>query len=197
MQELLYVAVAIVVIGGLLSVVAWKVDAVLARVEELLTMVSTAVIVLVMLFVCAEVFSRYILDSPIPGHLEGSELFVPVIVFFAISYTQAKNGHVGMTMIIDALPRKAQWALTLFTLAMSVFTCAVLTYFSFEFAYRSWSYDDVTMTPPYWPTWPAAAAIVMGYGMVSLRMLIQMVHLVRPEKFSYPTILDQEVHIPE
>ena len=61
-----------------------------------------------MLFVGAEVMMRYVFNSPIPGHLEVSELLMPIIVFLGLSYTQATHGHVGMDLVLDSLPPRAQ-----------------------------------------------------------------------------------------
>ena len=83
---------------------------------------APALIIGVMLFICAEVVMRYLFNSPIPGHLEGSELFVPIIVFFAISYTQSQNGHVGMTLVVESLPPRVRLRVEISTLLMSVMT---------------------------------------------------------------------------
>ena len=69
------------------------------------------------------------------------------------------------------------------TLLVSLFICAVLAYFSGKNALQLWRYDDVTMTPPYFKTWPSAAAITIGYALISLRMWVQVLHLYKPDRF--------------
>ena len=154
MSELLYIAIILVVAGIALAFLATQAGFLLARIEHYLTYAATTLIVFVMLFICAEVIMRYVFNSPIPGHLEGSELFVPIIVFFAISYTQSQKGHVGMTLVVDSLPPGVRRYMEIGTLLLSVLTCAVLSYFGYKYAYREWLYDGVTMTPPYWRIWP-------------------------------------------
>jgi len=151
--------------------------------EQVLLAGSVLVILFVALFVGAEVLMRYGFNSPIPGHLEGSELLMPIIVFLALSYTQATRGHVGMDLVLDGLSPGARRGATIATLFISVFICAVLAWFSFKNALQLWRYDDVTMTPPYFPTWPAAAAIPIGYCLISFRMFIQALHLYDPDRF--------------
>ena len=151
--------------------------------EQVLLAGSILVILFVMLFVGAEVLMRYAFNSPIPGHLEGSELLVPIIVFLALSYTQATRGHVGMDLVLDSLPPSGRRRATILTLLFSVFICAVLAWFSFKNALQLWRYDDVTMTPPYFPTWPSAAAIPIGYFLISIRMFIQALHLYDADRF--------------
>ena len=180
MHEL--VALAIVV-GSAMVVIAFGLRLIgpaVRVVEKILLLGSVAVILGVMVFVCAEVVMRYAFNAPIPGHLEGSELLVPVIVFLALSFTQATHGHVGMELLIDNIPATAQRWLNIITLIASIFICAVIAWFSFKHSYQLWEYDDVTMTPPYFKTWPAAATIVLGYGLCAVRMYIQLLHLIAP-----------------
>jgi len=169
----------------------------LRRIEQVLLYGSMLVILFVMLFVCAEVVMRYAFNSPIPGHLEGSELLMPVIVFLALSYTQATRGHVGMDLLLENLPARARRHATIATLLFSVVICAILAWFSFKNALQLWRYDDVTMTPPYFHTWPAAAAIPLGYGLVSIRLILQALHLYDPGRFPENAPAAQGLHASE
>ena len=191
MLELLYTAIVVVVVGIVLTILAIKAGFLLARVEHYLTYAATAFIIGVMLYICAEVVMRYLFNSPLPGHLEGSELFVPIIVFFAISYTQSQNGHVGMTLVVESLPPRVRRRVEISTLLLSVMTCAVLSFFSFKYAYNEWVIDDVTMTPPYWRIWPSAAAIPLGYMMISIRLYLQALHLIAPNLYAQDDVVDE------
>ncbi len=70
-------------------------------------------------------------------------------------------------------------------------TCAVLSYFSYKYAYNEWFYDDVTMTPPYWRIWPSAAAIPLGYMLISMRLYLQALHLIAPEYYPQDDVVDE------
>jgi TRAP-type C4-dicarboxylate transport system permease small subunit len=104
-------------------------------------------------------------------------------VFLAMSYTQATHGHVGMDLVLDALPPRARRFATIGTLLASIFICSVLAYFSSKNALQLYRYDDVTMSPPYFKTWPSAAAIALGYLLISIRMYVQLLHHYDPERF--------------
>ncbi|MDP6406750.1 MAG: TRAP transporter small permease [Alphaproteobacteria bacterium] len=163
-------------------------------IENVLVGVSTLIILFVLFFVLAEVVARYVFNAPLPGHLEGAELLLPMIVFGAVSYTQARNGHVGMTLVIDALPPKIRYHTDIVILVLSMLTCAVLAYFGTKYAYQSWDYDDVTMSPPFWPVWPSAAIVPLGYLLLALRMCLQALQIVMPERFPEP-ISDDDLHV--
>jgi TRAP-type C4-dicarboxylate transport system permease small subunit len=186
MQQFLIICAVLLVAAVVLLPVARGLEPLLSRVERALTVVSTAIIIFVMGFVCLEVLMRYVFNSPIPGHLEGSELLMPVIVFFAFSYTQSVHGHVGMTLVVDQLQPDARRRLEVVTMLLSMFVCAVLTFYSGMQAYRAWLFDDVTMTPPYFRTWPPAAAIPLGLGLCTLRLYLQMLKRAYPARFWFP-----------
>ena len=191
MQELLLIFCIVLAVGTVVTVLAVKAAALLFLIERYLTYASAAVIIGVMCFVGTEVFMRYVLNSPIPGHLEGSELLVCIIVFLAVSYTQALRGHVGMTLLIDSLPHKAKNVLEIITLLLSVGTCAILSYFSFKYAYNCWVIGDITMSPPFFPVWPSALAIPIGYMLLSMRMYLQALHLIVPNYYPANEIIDE------
>jgi TRAP-type C4-dicarboxylate transport system permease small subunit len=181
--ELVILAVCVVAVIGLMSVALPLIGPVVRILEQILLLGAVIVILFVMLFVGAEVVMRYAFNSPIPGHLEGSELLVPVIVFLAFSYTQATNGHVGMDLVVESLSPQGRRRANIVTLLASIFVCSVIAWFSFKSTYQLWLYDDVTMTPPYIKTWPASAAIPFGYLLCAIRMVIQVLHLVEPDRY--------------
>jgi TRAP-type C4-dicarboxylate transport system permease small subunit len=182
-HELAILALVVLALMAAITLAAGVVGRALRAIEHLLLAGAVLIGLFVMFFVGAEVLMRYAFNAPIPGHLEGSELLVPVIVFLALSYTQATRGHVGMDLVLDALAPAVRRYAEMATLLISVLICAVLALFSFRNAYQLWLYDDVTMSPPYFKTWPAAAAIPLGYALISVRMYIQVLHLFDPGRF--------------
>jgi TRAP-type C4-dicarboxylate transport system permease small subunit len=183
MHELAILTLAVAALMAATAAAARWIAPLLRRIERLFLAGSILVILFVMFFVCAEVVMRYGFNAPIPGHLESSELLMPAIVFLALSYTQATHGHVGMDLLLGNLPAGARRLTTMATLIVSIFVCAVIAYFSFKNALQLWRYDDVTMSPPYFRTWPSAAAIPLGYGMVAFRMFLQVLSLYDPRRF--------------
>jgi TRAP-type C4-dicarboxylate transport system permease small subunit len=181
--ELAILAAVVVACTAATAAVASLVGRALIAVEYVLVAGSVLVILFVMSFVGAEVLMRYAMNAPIPGHLELAELMMPVIVFLALSYTQATHGHVGMELLLDALAPELRRRTNMAVLIVSIFICAVLAFFGIKNAIQLWRFDDVTMSPPYFKTWPSAAAIPLGYALVSLRMWVQVLHLYDPARF--------------
>lgn len=183
MHELVLLAIVMVACMAIMTLAIHLLGPLLRWIELALVTGAAVVAIFVMLFVGAEVTLRYAFDSPIPGHLELSELLMPIIVFLGLSYTQATHGHVGMDLVLDMLPPRPRRRAYMATLLISIFVCAVLAWFSARNAYQLWLYDDVTMSPPYFKTWPTGAAVAVGYFLTALRMYVQFLHEWNPDRF--------------
>ncbi len=183
MHELVVLAAVVVAVMAATTAVATPFGRYLRRVEIALAMAAAAVAFFAMMFVGAEVLMRYAFNAPIPGHLEGAELLVPIIVFLGLSYTQSMHGHVGMDLVLDWLSDRVRRYAMIATLLASIFICVVLAWFSARHTWQLWLYDDVTMSPPYFKTWPSGAAVALGYLLISLRMFLQVLHVYDPRRF--------------
>ena len=192
MTELIGIVLVTAASVTILALIGQHIEQILRKTELLLTYLSAVIILFLMVYVLLEVLMRYAFNSPLPGHLEGAELLLPMIVFFAISYTQARNGHVGMSLVVEVLPVRFQQFINIFTLGLSILTCAVLAYFGAKQAYFAYEINDVTMTPPYWPIWPSASIVPIGYGLLALRMSLQILQHIAPKRFPEPPPEDLE-----
>ena len=190
-------AILTVVVAAVMAATAGAIRIVgplLRVIEYVLLCGSILIILFIAFFVGAEVFMRYVFNAPIQGQLELSELMLPIIVFLALSYTQATHGNIGMDLVLDAMPPKPRHYANMAALLISIFICSVLAYFSAKNALQLWRYDDVTMTPPYVKTWPSAAAIPLGYFLVSVRIFVQFLHMLNPARFPPHEPVSADLH---
>lgn len=180
MDELITLALVIVLVLLPVGLIARPINRVAWRVERGLSVAAAMIIMGAMLFVSAEVSVRLVLNAPIPGHLELSELLLPAIIFLALPYTQATGGHVRMTLVVDRLGTGSRRRLEILAKALSLAIYALLAYYSGEHAWRAWTVQDTTMSPPYFLIWPSAAMVPLGMAFVTLRLYLELVHLVVP-----------------
>ncbi len=181
MRELIELLIGLLVIGALVALAARRINRLAWWIENALSLVSAALVLFAMLLVSAEVILRQLFNTPIPGQLELAELLMPPIIFLAIAYTQATGGHVRMTVLIDHLPPAWRHAAEILVKVLAIAVCAVLTFYSAKYALRTWQYHDVTMSPPYLPLWPSAAMVPLGLFLVTLRIYLEVLHLLFPK----------------
>lgn len=181
MRELLELSIGALVIAVLVALAARTVNRFAWRIENALSLVSAALILFAMLLVSAEVISRKFFNTPIPGQLELGELLMPPIIFLAIAYTQSTGGHVRMTIVIDHLPPALRHFMEILVKVLAIAIYTVLCFYSAKYAYRTWQFHDVTMSPPYFIIWPSAIMVPIGIFLVTLRVYLEVLHLLFPK----------------
>ena len=180
MRELLVLSIGVVAVAALVALAARQINRLAWRIENALSLVSASLILLAMLLVSAEVISRKFFNAPIPGQLELGELLMPPIIFLAIAYTQSTGGHVRMTIVIDHLPSGWRHFTEITVKVLAILVYAVLCFYSAKYAYRAWQFHDVTMSPPYFVIWPSAIMVPIGMFLVTLRVYLEVLHLLFP-----------------
>ena len=181
MNELFGLLTGVAMIGMLVALAARQVNRFSWLIEKSLSLISAAMIMFAMLLVSAEVISRKLFNTPIPGQLELGELLMPPIVFLAIAYTQSTGGHVRMTLVIDHFPAPWRHAAEIVVKLLAIAVCAVLCFYSAKYAYRAWQFNDVTMSSPYLVIWPSAIMVPLGLFLVALRVYLEVLHLLFPK----------------
>lgn len=143
-------------------------------VETGLALASTAVLFLLMLYVTAEVAMRYLFNHPLAGHLETTQLLIAPAALLSLSWLQAQRGHVGMDLLHEALPPRGRALADCVTFCVALATFAMLTWFSWEATLLAWETSDVTPTA-YIATWWSKAAVPLGFGLLCVRLALQLV----------------------
>ena len=146
----------------------------LERLEIALTLLSATTLFVLMFYVTAEVLMRYLFNRPLPGHLELTQLLIAPAVFLALSWVQARRGHVGMDLLHEKLSPRGRAAADCITLALALATFAVITWFSARSTWTAWDVGDVTPTANI-TTWWSRAAVPVGSALLCIRLGLQLV----------------------
>jgi C4-dicarboxylate transporter DctQ subunit len=146
----------------------------LETLETGLNLLSAAILFFLMLYVTAEVTMRYLFNSPLPGHLEAAQLLIAPAVFLALSWVQARQGHVGMDLLHERLPPRWRALVDCLTLSLALLTFLAIAWFSWESAWSAWQIGDVTPTANLY-TWWSKLAVPVGTALLCVRLLMQLV----------------------
>ena len=146
----------------------------LDRVETALNYVSASILFGLMFYVVAEVGMRYLFNRPLPGHLELSEMLVAPAAFLALSYVQARRGHVGVDILRDRLTARTRVVVDSTTLALALITFAIIAWVSGANAWLAFTIGDVTPTAQI-TTWWSKAAVPLGSVLLCARLALQLV----------------------
>lgn len=144
----------------------------LGYLETVLNLFSAVVLFLLMFYVTAEVAMRYLFNRPLAGHLEATQLMIAPAVFLALSWVQARRGHVGMDLLHEHLAEGPRHVVDIITLTVALAAFGVITWFSWLAAYQAWEMGDVTPTA-YLQTWWSKMAVPVGCALLCVRFAMQ------------------------
>lgn len=78
---------------------------------QVLALLAGAIILAMMLGTVADVARRYLLNMPIEGVYDLTQLAMPLVIFFGFAHCGFQGGHVAIELVAERLPPGAQRAL--------------------------------------------------------------------------------------
>lgn len=161
--------------GSLLS----RLDRRLYIVEGWFALLSGIAVFGLMVLAVISVTGRNALNSPLPGYVDYIEQAMPLIAFMGMAFTQRDGGHIRMDMLVGNLKGRFLYIVEFITTLLVLGLILLLAWGSwahfarsFDFAAPLWSRDsslDIGL-----PIWPAKLLAPVAFGVMSLRLLLQL-----------------------
>ena len=114
------------------------------RVEALLGVVASVILLAMMLLTFVDVVARYIFSRPIRGAFEITELMLLVLIFAGLPLVSFTDEHALMDFIDRLLPSRAQRALEGLVQGVCAAIMFLLAWQVWIKADRIWAYRDAT-----------------------------------------------------
>lgn len=127
---------------------------------------------------CQMIFVRFVLNASTIWQTEAVIYLAIGATLIGLSFVQKMRGHVNVDLIPLALGPRARFAMSIFTLVMSMTMVAILLWHGFEFWHltfeRNWKSDTV------WGVrlWIPYAALPIGFGLFLLQLTADLVAVV-------------------
>ncbi|MCL4442426.1 MAG: TRAP transporter small permease [Firmicutes bacterium] len=134
-----------------------------------------AIAFLMTIFISLDAASRYLLDRPISGGFEITEEYLmPALFFLAVSAVYKMGGHVRVTMFIRYIPsflmRPLQVIMDLLGIAFSV----LVAYGAAVTTAKAVQFQEYSISILAYPLAPAYAMALIGFGLLSIRLIISL-----------------------
>lgn len=148
-----------------------KVEKVQSCAEKGFTIISAAIIGLMMLITTGDVVLRYIFNHPLPGMFILCEMFMVCAVYLSVAYVQQQKEHVRVDIIIDKLKGGPRIAIELSILIVSIAAFGLVFWRTGLNAWEAWMTEDHAMGLVEYPYWPAKFVLTIGVGLLCLRFV--------------------------
>jgi len=94
-------------------------------------------VLLLMLVTSADVVGRYLLNKPLHGALEMTELGLIAMVTLTWAYTQAEKGHISLDLLFSHFSHRVQSIIGMFTSFLGMFVVGLIAWYAVPFALDS------------------------------------------------------------
>ena len=154
-----------------------KIERGVHAVEKALMFISGVLFMILMFLGAGDVLGRYLINRPIRGTLEISEILMGAIVFLSWSYTQRNEGHVKVDLFIGNYTPRVRKIIDFITLFLSFILFVVITKQSTVIALRCWQEERVIPTLDI-PTAPFHSIVPIGAALLCIELIVQMIKMI-------------------
>ncbi len=140
-------------------------------------LVGMVLIGIMVLHVTAEVLSRSLFRTPIPGTIEiGTFYYMIAVAFVPLGYVQWRREHIEAEAIADVVPPRFRRFAALLGMLASIGISIALTYATVLIALRQTQAGAALWTTAgQIPVWPGRWMLPLGFGAMAVVMIYQLV----------------------
>ncbi|TAK35904.1 MAG: TRAP transporter small permease, partial [Lysobacteraceae bacterium] len=155
-----------------------RVNRAVERIEDIGALIAGFSIFIIMIIVFLDVFLRYFLQSPLTWSYDLVSIYlVPILFFLVISETFKRNHHVAVDILyLRFSPIWKRIARLLIALLMLPILGEMIR-LSARDAITAYRNHEVLSGAVLWPTWIPLAIVVVGFGLLLVRVLLDAVAL--------------------
>lgn len=157
-----------------------RLDRHLLKLETVFALLSGLAVFSLMFLAAYSVGGRQFFASPLSGYVDYIETLMPLIAVMGIAYVQRDGSHIRMDMVIGQLKGRALWGAELLSVVLILLLMIALTMGSWAHFERSFdcarplcsrdSSIDIGI-----PIWPSKLIVPMAFGVMCLRLVIQVI----------------------
>ena len=153
----------------------WPLRAVHAGAEYAAHLAAVLTLTLMLLTV-ADVFMRYFLNRPIVGVFELSEYLFVGATLLGLAYVETGRNHLSVSFVVDFLGPRGRRVVRLVNLAIAFALSAAMARYAFDSALDSFMRGETRQGYTVrMPMWPARAALPVGFALLCLAQLANMI----------------------
>jgi TRAP-type C4-dicarboxylate transport system permease small subunit len=160
----------------------------LGRMVRAANLISAACVLILMVLVIADIFGRYLFNSPVPMTYEVGSFLMVFVVFLGLAYTQRTGAHIRVEFFTLHLSARVRAMLDILASVLGLLLYITIVYQSFIWAWASWQVGDYVSGLVNSPRWPSQFVVPLGAALLCLQFLADIVQ--RVAQLRSPDALD-------
>ena len=146
--------------------------------NQTLIFIAGLFLIAMIFLTCANVFLRFVW-IPVSGTFELMGYFGAVLTAFALGYTQLKNGHIAVDIVVLRFSKKTQKILHGINYLICMVFFALVAWQISKYAANLWETGEVTETLQI-IYYPFAYAVAVGCGALALVFFVEFLKTLTP-----------------
>lgn len=90
--------------------------------------IAAVILGIMMMLTVVDVFFRYVLNAPLTGAIEVSELLMVVLVFPALGWIAIERSHIRVDLLVSTWPPRVQLIVEIIILLLTLGTFVIITW---------------------------------------------------------------------
>jgi TRAP-type C4-dicarboxylate transport system permease small subunit len=151
-------------------------DRILSRIEDSALTIAAVALTVTMLTIVVDVFMRYVFNSPLQWSYEVvSDYLIPFAVFLAMADTLRRGEHIEVDFFVRLVTPGARFWLRRFNAVIAALVFLLLVTVVGQEAWRAIQVWEMSVGNYTLPLWLSKLSVPLGLGLLTLRVLIQIV----------------------
>jgi TRAP-type C4-dicarboxylate transport system permease small subunit len=147
------------------------------RLSGWIKVASQATLFLMMCFVAADVFARFVLVKPIRGDMDVEEMMMVLVVFLAMPFCTYLKGHIHVELLVDRLTGRSLTVMQSLSSFIGLAIIVLIAWQAWVFGWRElFSSSTRTTMMIHIPLAPFIIIAAVGYTVMALELLIGFIH---------------------
>ena len=136
-------------------------------------LIACIAVVLMMIQITVDVAGKYLFNLAVPATIAiVSNYYMVVVAFLPLALAERRNDHIGVELVTEMMPHRAQWHLYSWTHLYSAILFAVLAYAGWLEATTKHNIGAFIMERSLRiPVWPSYYLLPIGAALMSLTLL--------------------------
>lgn len=149
-------------------------ERILRRCNRLFAVSSGIALLAMMLVGAIDVAGTSLFNQPLPGTFEATETLMVVTIFLALGLSQQRRTHISVEVVVKCMPAWMQRLSGLLAAGLSLLFFALIAWFGWEAAARSYAVGEFSSGIVNFPIWPAKGALALGASLMAAQCLWDM-----------------------
>ncbi len=143
--------------------------------QKALANILATLILALMFLIVVDVGGRFLLNKPLQGGVEISQIVLVWILFSGLAYALIQGAHVRVTLLLTYMGRRFNLAAEMLIRIASLIFFAFVIYGGWVLFWDSFLVGE-TMPAPIWlPLWAAKLAVPIGFSLIFVQLCFDLV----------------------